>query len=63
VAKEIALKGSEKATHPKMQINWKTVRKHLAAGIDMTTTAAGQTVSEGLKEAYLPLMKAEEKSD
>ena len=45
--REIALKGSEKATHPKKRINWTTVRKQLAAGIYMTTIAASQKVSEG----------------
>lgn len=45
--RETALKGSGKATHPKKRINWTTVRKQLAAGIDMTTIAASQKVSEG----------------
>jgi len=45
--RETALKGSGKATHPKKRINWTTVRKQLSAGIDVTTIAASQKVSEG----------------
>ncbi len=41
-----ALQGSEKAGHPKKKINWSVVKKQLDAGVDMTTIAASQHVSE-----------------
>ena len=43
----VALKGSKKGGRPEKKINFDTVRKQLAAGIDMTTIAASQKVSEG----------------
>lgn len=45
--KETALKGSESAPHPKKRINWTVVKKQLDAGVDLTTIAASQHVSEG----------------